>query len=85
MQEMALAWEEYSRLERSVEQLRMALQAHMNHSATPQVTPGTAAVITFVILPVSVWHAICSNRLCFNIQYPWSLICLVFESFFQKM
>uniref|UniRef100_A0A671YFP3 Pleckstrin homology domain containing, family A member 7a n=1 Tax=Sparus aurata TaxID=8175 RepID=A0A671YFP3_SPAAU len=30
--EMALAWEEYSRLERSVEQLRMALQAHMNHS-----------------------------------------------------
>lgn len=37
MQEMALAWEEYSRLERSVEQLRMALHAHMNHSATPQV------------------------------------------------
>ncbi|XP_041795815.1 pleckstrin homology domain-containing family A member 7-like isoform X5 [Chelmon rostratus] len=34
--EMALAWEEYSRLERSVEQLRTALQAHMNHSATPQ-------------------------------------------------
>ncbi|XP_069018038.1 pleckstrin homology domain-containing family A member 7 isoform X2 [Embiotoca jacksoni] len=34
--EMTLAWEEYSRLEKSVEQLRMALQAHMNHSATPQ-------------------------------------------------
>ncbi|KAM3609595.1 uncharacterized protein V6R79_017630 [Siganus canaliculatus] len=34
--EMALAWEEYNRLERSVEQLRMVLQAHMNHSATPQ-------------------------------------------------
>ncbi|XP_028287405.1 pleckstrin homology domain-containing family A member 7-like isoform X3 [Parambassis ranga] len=34
--EMAHAWEEYSRLEKAVEQLRMALQAHMNHSATPQ-------------------------------------------------
>ncbi|XP_037621956.1 pleckstrin homology domain-containing family A member 7-like isoform X9 [Sebastes umbrosus] len=34
--EMALAWEDYSRLERSVEQLRTALQAHMNHGATPQ-------------------------------------------------
>ncbi|XP_078112696.1 pleckstrin homology domain-containing family A member 7-like isoform X2 [Sander vitreus] len=34
--EMAHAWEEYSRLERSMEQLRMSLQAHMNHSATPQ-------------------------------------------------
>ncbi|XP_034735242.1 pleckstrin homology domain-containing family A member 7-like isoform X5 [Etheostoma cragini] len=34
--EMAHAWEEYNRLERSMEQLRMALQAHMNHSATPQ-------------------------------------------------
>nr|XP_046250290.1 pleckstrin homology domain-containing family A member 7-like isoform X3 [Scatophagus argus] len=34
--EMALAWDEYNRLERSVEQLRTALQAHMNHSATPQ-------------------------------------------------
>ncbi|XP_029133660.1 pleckstrin homology domain-containing family A member 7 isoform X13 [Labrus bergylta] len=34
--EMALAWEEYSRLERSVEQLRMVLQAHMNHSTTHQ-------------------------------------------------
>ncbi|XP_028440753.1 pleckstrin homology domain-containing family A member 7 isoform X4 [Perca flavescens] len=34
--EMAHAWEEYIRLERSMEQLRMALQAHMNHSATPQ-------------------------------------------------
>ncbi|XP_019116597.2 pleckstrin homology domain-containing family A member 7 isoform X4 [Larimichthys crocea] len=38
--EMALAWEEYSRLERSVEQLRMALHAHMNHSATPQQEKG---------------------------------------------
>ncbi|XP_036962110.1 pleckstrin homology domain-containing family A member 7-like isoform X1 [Acanthopagrus latus] len=38
--EMALAWEEYSRLESSVEQLRMALQAHMNHSATPQQEKG---------------------------------------------
>ncbi|XP_044048575.1 pleckstrin homology domain-containing family A member 7-like isoform X2 [Siniperca chuatsi] len=34
--EMAQAWEEYSKLERSVEQLRTALQAHMNHSATHQ-------------------------------------------------
>ncbi|KAF7647279.1 hypothetical protein LDENG_00174760, partial [Lucifuga dentata] len=34
--EMAEAWEEYSRLEKSVEQLRTVLQAHMNHSATPQ-------------------------------------------------
>ncbi|XP_076002932.1 pleckstrin homology domain-containing family A member 7-like isoform X2 [Genypterus blacodes] len=34
--EMTQAWEEYSRLERSVEQLRAALQAHMNHSATQQ-------------------------------------------------
>ncbi|XP_045892476.1 pleckstrin homology domain-containing family A member 7-like isoform X2 [Micropterus dolomieu] len=34
--EMAQAWGEYSRLERSVEQLRTALQAHMNHSATLQ-------------------------------------------------
>ncbi|XP_035520612.1 pleckstrin homology domain-containing family A member 7-like isoform X4 [Morone saxatilis] len=34
--EMAHAWEEYSCLERSVEQLRTALQTHMNHSATPQ-------------------------------------------------
>ncbi|XP_070828239.1 pleckstrin homology domain-containing family A member 7 isoform X7 [Chaetodon trifascialis] len=38
--EMALAWEEYSRLERSVEQLRTALQAHMNHSATSQQEKG---------------------------------------------
>ena len=45
VQEMAHAWEEYSRLERSVEQLRTALQAHMNHSATPQVRPATAAPI----------------------------------------
>ncbi|KAM3870106.1 LOW QUALITY PROTEIN: pleckstrin homology domain-containing family A member 7-like [Diretmus argenteus] len=34
--EMARAWEEYSVLESSVEQLRTSLQAHMNHSATPQ-------------------------------------------------
>ncbi|GLD61573.1 pleckstrin homology domain-containing family A member 7-like protein [Lates japonicus] len=34
--EMAQAWDEYIRLERSVEQLRTALHAHMNHSATPQ-------------------------------------------------
>ncbi|CAJ1055957.1 Hypothetical predicted protein [Xyrichtys novacula] len=34
--EMAHAWEEYIRLERSVEQLRMVLQAHMNHSTTQQ-------------------------------------------------
>ncbi|KAK2842651.1 hypothetical protein Q5P01_012851 [Channa striata] len=34
--EMAQAWDEYSRLERSVEQLRTALQAHMNNSTTPQ-------------------------------------------------
>lgn len=39
MQEMAHAWEEYSCLEKSVEQLRTALQAHMNHSTTPQVRP----------------------------------------------
>ncbi|XP_029290627.1 pleckstrin homology domain-containing family A member 7-like isoform X13 [Cottoperca gobio] len=38
--EMAHAWEEYSHLERSVEQLRTALQAHMNHSATPQQEKG---------------------------------------------
>uniref|UniRef100_A0A4W6FY73 Pleckstrin homology domain containing, family A member 7a n=1 Tax=Lates calcarifer TaxID=8187 RepID=A0A4W6FY73_LATCA len=30
--EMAQAWDEYIRLERSVEQLRTALHAHMNHS-----------------------------------------------------
>uniref|UniRef100_UPI0037E8AA36 pleckstrin homology domain-containing family A member 7 isoform X2 n=1 Tax=Semicossyphus pulcher TaxID=241346 RepID=UPI0037E8AA36 len=34
--EMAHAWEEYSRLERSVEQLRTVLQAYMNHSAIYQ-------------------------------------------------
>ncbi|XP_047452474.1 pleckstrin homology domain-containing family A member 7-like isoform X6 [Mugil cephalus] len=34
--EMAHAWEEYISLEKSVEQLRTALQAHMNHSTTPQ-------------------------------------------------
>ncbi|KAF3855198.1 hypothetical protein F7725_023253 [Dissostichus mawsoni] len=38
--EMAQAWEEYNRLERSMEQLRTALQAHMNHSATPQQEKG---------------------------------------------
>ncbi|XP_046889406.1 pleckstrin homology domain-containing family A member 7 isoform X3 [Hypomesus transpacificus] len=34
--EMAKAWDEYSRIESSVEQLRTALHAQMNHSATPQ-------------------------------------------------
>ncbi|KAM6973352.1 pleckstrin homology domain-containing family A member 7 [Aplochiton taeniatus] len=34
--EMTRAWEEYSSLESSVEQLRTLLQAHINHSATPQ-------------------------------------------------
>uniref|UniRef100_A0A1A8H324 Pleckstrin homology domain containing, family A member 7a n=1 Tax=Nothobranchius korthausae TaxID=1143690 RepID=A0A1A8H324_9TELE len=34
--EMAHAWEEYNRLETSVEQLRTVLQAHMNHGDTPQ-------------------------------------------------
>nr|XP_004564553.1 pleckstrin homology domain-containing family A member 7 isoform X2 [Maylandia zebra] len=34
--EMAHAWEEYSRLENSVDQLRLALQAQMNHSSTSQ-------------------------------------------------
>lgn len=37
LQEMANAWEEYSRLEKCVEQLRMALQAHMNQSSTTPV------------------------------------------------
>lgn len=39
LQEMAHAWEEYNRLETSVEQLRIALQALMNHSDTSQVRP----------------------------------------------
>ncbi|KAM4734365.1 pleckstrin homology domain-containing family A member 7-like isoform 3-T3 [Anableps anableps] len=34
--EMAHAWEEYNRLEQSVEQLRLVLQAHMTHSDTSQ-------------------------------------------------
>ncbi|XP_041854137.1 pleckstrin homology domain-containing family A member 7-like isoform X9 [Melanotaenia boesemani] len=34
--EMAHSWEEYNGLEKSIEQLRTALQAHMNHSATSQ-------------------------------------------------
>ncbi|XP_077590548.1 pleckstrin homology domain-containing family A member 7-like [Stigmatopora nigra] len=34
--EMTQAWVDYSWLENSVEQLRAALQAHMNQSATPQ-------------------------------------------------
>ncbi|TNN00684.1 hypothetical protein fugu_011930 [Takifugu bimaculatus] len=34
--EMTLAWNEYSRLERSVEQLRAALQTQLNHSAALQ-------------------------------------------------
>lgn len=42
VQEMALAWEEYSYQERSVEELRVALQDHMSHSVTPQVRAGTA-------------------------------------------
>lgn len=51
-QEMALAWEEYSRLERSVEQLRAVLQAHMTHSATPQVSRGTAVSVFVCLRPV---------------------------------
>lgn len=42
---MTLAWDEYSRLERSVEQLRAALQHQMDHSATLQVRIGTAVVL----------------------------------------
>lgn len=42
-QEMRLAWDEYGSLERSVEQLRAALQAQMSHSAPHQVRAGTAA------------------------------------------
>ncbi|CAL8357160.1 unnamed protein product [Lota lota] len=34
--EMSGAWKEYISLESSVEQLRKAMQAHMNHSTTPQ-------------------------------------------------
>ncbi|XP_054890519.1 pleckstrin homology domain-containing family A member 7-like isoform X14 [Poeciliopsis prolifica] len=34
--EMARAWEEYNRLEQSVELLRLALQAHMTHNDTSQ-------------------------------------------------
>ncbi|XP_036002503.1 pleckstrin homology domain-containing family A member 7 isoform X14 [Fundulus heteroclitus] len=34
--EMSHAWDEYSMLEQSVEQLRMALQAHMTHGDTSQ-------------------------------------------------
>lgn len=37
LQEMARAWEEYSRLEQSVELLRLALQAYMTHNDTSQV------------------------------------------------
>lgn len=39
---MALAWEEYGYQEKSVEQLRVALQGHMSYSATPQVRAGSA-------------------------------------------
>lgn len=39
---MSRAWEEYSRLESSVEQLRTALQTTMNYSTTSQVRMGTA-------------------------------------------
>lgn len=35
---MAQAWEEYNRMERSVEQLRTVLRTHMNYSDTPQVS-----------------------------------------------
>lgn len=69
MQEMAHAWEEYNRLERSVEQLRAALQAHMTHSTTTQVRPGTAAQRRLNFTPLdsldtpteycSVVHSIC--------------------------
>ncbi|XP_049579628.1 pleckstrin homology domain-containing family A member 7 isoform X6 [Syngnathus scovelli] len=38
--EMTRAWEDYGWLENSVEQLRTALQARMNHSATPQQEKG---------------------------------------------
>lgn len=38
VQEMAQAWEEYNRMERSVEQLRTVLRTHMNYSDTPQVS-----------------------------------------------
>ncbi|XP_037109905.1 pleckstrin homology domain-containing family A member 7-like isoform X8 [Syngnathus acus] len=38
--EMTHAWEDYGWLENSVEQLRTALQARMNHSATPQQEKG---------------------------------------------
>ncbi|CDR00621.1 unnamed protein product, partial [Oncorhynchus mykiss] len=48
--EMARAWEDYSRLESSVEQLRAVLEAHMNHSATPQVRDGTAPQCCAVLL-----------------------------------
>ncbi|XP_068169059.1 pleckstrin homology domain-containing family A member 7-like isoform X2 [Antennarius striatus] len=34
--DMSLAWDEYSRLERSVDQLRSTLQAHMNQSSASQ-------------------------------------------------
>ncbi|KAG7221158.1 hypothetical protein INR49_017506 [Caranx melampygus] len=34
--EMSQAWEEYSKLERSVEQLRTALHTHMNNTSIPQ-------------------------------------------------
>lgn len=36
---MALAWEEYGYLEKSVEQLRVAFHGHL---ATPQVRAGSA-------------------------------------------
>lgn len=39
---MTQAWVEYGSLERTVEELRAALQAQMSHSASPQVRAGTA-------------------------------------------
>lgn len=39
---MTQAWEEYGSLERSVEQLRAALQAQQGHGAAPQVRAGAA-------------------------------------------
>lgn len=39
---MTQAWVEYGSLERTVEELRAALQAQMSHSAAPQVRAGIA-------------------------------------------
>lgn len=61
-QEMTLAWDEYRRLERSVEQLRAALQAQMDHSAAPQVRPGTAAVLVSGVAREHMSHAVIRRR-----------------------